>query len=367
VVVLTELRAFPAALEIRAGGDGRTVTGLVAPFHMPTSIGGRFTEVFGPGSFRLAPVPLHSGHPRDDRDMPVSPPGRVWEEPAGVTGEWHLSRTTAANDLLELLGDRAVSGLSVGFAPDEDADLWSGDGQLVTRRGAELLHVAAVPRAAYTAARVTSVRAGLSAADVNDLPDSDFAWIQPGGTKDEQGRTVPRSLRHLPVHDAAHVRDALARLNQTQIPARARQIALGRIKATAKRFGVEVADDRARVTIAGRAALEALDRRRALDRAAERACSPGGPARFTRELANWQRAVLRRLLAGGEVSLGDLEKLAPGAGPLLEFTDLLSIDMRCVHRSVLPGRRPGRMLSVTDPVQVRRMLGYDDDAGPAAG
>lgn len=57
---------------------------------------------------------------------------------------------------------------------------------------------------------------------INTLPDSSFMWVEPGGTKDESGRTVPRSLRHLPFKDhegkvdAAHVRNALARLNQVK-------------------------------------------------------------------------------------------------------------------------------------------------------
>ena len=53
---------------------------------------------------------------------------------------------------------------------------------------------------------------------INDLPDSDFAYIQPGGKKVD-GKTVPRSLRHLPIMDCAHVRNALARLSQTKISA----------------------------------------------------------------------------------------------------------------------------------------------------
>ena len=61
---------------------------------------------------------------------------------------------------------------------------------------------------------------------INDLPDSSFAFIEPGGEKDSDGRTTPRSLRHLPYKDAdgkpdlPHVRDALSRLSQTDnIPA----------------------------------------------------------------------------------------------------------------------------------------------------
>src|SRR5262245_40219735 len=56
--------------------------------------------------------------------------------------------------------------------------------------------------------------AALTAAEINALPDSSFAYIEPGGTKDETGRTVPRSKRHYPIHDAAHVRNALSRIGQ---------------------------------------------------------------------------------------------------------------------------------------------------------
>jgi hypothetical protein len=56
---------------------------------------------------------------------------------------------------------------------------------------------------------------------INDLPDSAFAVISKGGTKDDQNKTVPRTLRHLPHHktngslDIPHLRNALARLSQT--------------------------------------------------------------------------------------------------------------------------------------------------------
>lgn len=80
--------------------------------------------------------------------------------------------------------------------------------------------------------------AEMSAADINDLPDSAFAYIEPGGTKDQQGKTVPRSLRHFPIHDAAHVRNALARAPQSPFGEKA----MPAIKKAAKKFGVEMAD-----------------------------------------------------------------------------------------------------------------------------
>jgi phage head maturation protease len=58
------------------------------------------------------------------------------------------------------------------------------------------------------------------AAYINDLPDSAFACIDPGGDKDDEGKTVPRSLRHYPHHNAAgdvdmpHLRNAMSRVAQ---------------------------------------------------------------------------------------------------------------------------------------------------------
>lgn len=77
-------------------------------------------------------------------------------------------------------------------------------------------------------------RAQLAAADINDLPDSDFAYIEPGGTKDASGKTVPRSLRHFPIQDKAHVADALGRAPQSPFGDKA----MPKIKAAAIRLGV---------------------------------------------------------------------------------------------------------------------------------
>ena len=80
--------------------------------------------------------------------------------------------------------------------------------------------------------------AQLTTSSINDLDDSDFAYIEPGGSKDSSGKTVPRSLRHFPIHDAAHVRNALARAPQSPFGAKA----MPKIRAAAKRLGVQVSD-----------------------------------------------------------------------------------------------------------------------------
>ena len=85
-------------------------------------------------------------------------------------------------------------------------------------------------------------RAAMSSADIDALPDEDFAYIEPGGSKDASGKTTPRSLRHFPIHDAAHVRNALSRPPQSPFGDKA----MPKIKAAAAKFGITVggrADD----------------------------------------------------------------------------------------------------------------------------
>jgi len=55
---------------------------------------------------------------------------------------------------------------------------------------------------------------------INDLPDSSFLFVEEGGEKDEDEKTTPRSLRHLPYKgadgdvDLPHLRNAISRLGQ---------------------------------------------------------------------------------------------------------------------------------------------------------
>lgn len=65
-----------------------------------------------------------------------------------------------------------------------------------------------------------------------EMDESSFAYIDKNGN------------RKLPIHTAAHVRNALARFNQTQFDSpEARRRARAKIRAAARRFGIEVSDD----------------------------------------------------------------------------------------------------------------------------
>jgi HK97 family phage prohead protease len=77
-------------------------------------------------------------------------------------------------------------------------------------------------------------RAQLTTSSINDLADDQFAYIEPGGSKDSSGKTVPRSLRHFPIHDKAHADNAAARIAQG---AKFGKEALPKVKAAQKKFG----------------------------------------------------------------------------------------------------------------------------------
>jgi hypothetical protein len=68
--------------------------------------------------------------------------------------------------------------------------------------------------------------------DRNRLRDSSFAWI------DKQGE------RHLPINDESHVRNALARFNQTDFDEPgAKSKAAKKIMSAARKHGIEVDQD----------------------------------------------------------------------------------------------------------------------------
>jgi hypothetical protein len=74
----------------------------------------------------------------------------------------------------------------------------------------------------------------LDSEDRDRLRDSDFAWV------DEDGDG------HLPIHDEAHARNAVARFSQTDFesPVAKRQAARNVLRA-AERHGIDVGDDTA--------------------------------------------------------------------------------------------------------------------------
>jgi Family of unknown function (DUF6582) len=74
--------------------------------------------------------------------------------------------------------------------------------------------------------------ATLDTKDRDQLRSSQFAYVDKKGEE------------HLPVNDASHVRNAIARFNQTDFESKAaKERARKKILSAAKRFDVEVAED----------------------------------------------------------------------------------------------------------------------------
>jgi len=92
---------------------------------------------------------------------------------------------------------------------------------------------------------------------INNLPDSSFAYIEPGGEKDEDGKTKPRSLRHLPFKDAegninkAHLNNALGRLAQTDLSDEAKAAAKKKLCAAVKTWNGAHSDDQITSDVCG--------------------------------------------------------------------------------------------------------------------
>lgn len=74
--------------------------------------------------------------------------------------------------------------------------------------------------------------AELDAKKRDELKDSDFAYVDDSGN------------RHLPIHDESHVRNAMARWNQTEFQSQhAKEAARKKIIAAARRHDIEIDED----------------------------------------------------------------------------------------------------------------------------
>lgn len=116
-------RAFAADIEVRADGTGRTVHGIIVPFGRVARVsdGGPFyDEMFERGAFsktireRGDRVKLLSQHMT--RNNPLGRATLLREEASGLYGEFHVSKTAAGDEALELLRDGALDSFSVGFS-----------------------------------------------------------------------------------------------------------------------------------------------------------------------------------------------------------------------------------------------------------
>jgi HK97 family phage prohead protease len=153
-VVSLQVRSL-GSLELR-NADERIVAGVAMPYGVTAKVG-RYRETFARGAFQNADperVPLMVSHRH--AELPIGRTVALTDDSGGLRGEWKLSETRDADEVLALASDGVPLGLSVGFVPD--VDRWSPDRSQVTRVRARLGEISVVGVPAYAGAMVTATR-----------------------------------------------------------------------------------------------------------------------------------------------------------------------------------------------------------------
>jgi HK97 family phage prohead protease len=157
-------RTFAPDLEIRSGGDGRTVVGIAVPWQVPTQVTPRLREQWAEGAFdhqlrALFRVRFAREHVELGGSL-IGPTRMLRNDAAGLYGEWYVSRTPVGDETLELVKDGALRQLSIGFRERQNRTLADGTVERVT---ADLFEVALTMEGAY--AELAGVSAVRTAAD----------------------------------------------------------------------------------------------------------------------------------------------------------------------------------------------------------
>jgi hypothetical protein len=169
-------RVFATELHLRedagAAGDGRTLVGLAVPFDTEVDVSDwwdDYTEVFRKGAFaktitdRNRPVPLLDHHQR--RALGIGRATSLVETDAGLEAEFHLTEgVQAADEVLALVLDDALGGLSIGFEPIQHREVKGphrdppSNMDLIERTEVALREVSVCNFPAFAGAGVTGVR-----------------------------------------------------------------------------------------------------------------------------------------------------------------------------------------------------------------
>lgn len=144
--------------ELRAEGEGLTLTGVVAPYGVETNIAGLFRERIDAGAFGpLAGLDVIMDR-QHERHLTLARTGgggiELADTPDGLTMRAQLADTPLARETVTLVRDGVLRGLSVVL--NVARERWQGDLRIVQR--AVLSRFSVVDSGAYSGA-VVSARA----------------------------------------------------------------------------------------------------------------------------------------------------------------------------------------------------------------
>jgi HK97 family phage prohead protease len=194
-----QYRSFAPDLQVRPGGDGRTVYGIAVPYYAPTRIHDNLVEQFARGAFNHQ---IHApGKVKFAREhvklggILIGSGMELRDDAAGLYGEWRVSRTPAGDETLELVKDGALDQLSIMFRERQNRRLAGG---ITERVKADLAEVAVVLEGAYgDLAKAAGVRSAQVPAAAEDLD------LRAAAEEFLPGGRLSSALPELPDHDLA--------------------------------------------------------------------------------------------------------------------------------------------------------------------
>lgn len=142
-------RSFTPELEVRSGGDGRTIYGIVVPYDAPTRIDHNLVEAFVRGVFSHQLREPHRVKLARDHVLLggalIGAGTEMRDDAAGLFMALRAAKTPAGDETLELVRDGALDQLSIMFRDRQNRNR-SG---VTERVKADLVEVAVVMQGAY--------------------------------------------------------------------------------------------------------------------------------------------------------------------------------------------------------------------------
>lgn len=229
-------------IQIRAGGDGRTVTAYAAAFDSPAHIvdqDGEYDEQIARSAFdktlqeRSGKIGVFYNHaktlhgtPSERGSVPIGTPLEIRPDGRGLLTVTRYNKTPLADDVLESIRNGDITGQSFTgrfiksdphgpYLPNRS----TGQRTLVTRQEIALLEYGPTPIPAYTDAAIIGVRSQTAAGQGNiDAPQVAGLDAEAVAYATAQGWTMPdgtHPIRDLDHHGRADLDAALAAVDGT--------------------------------------------------------------------------------------------------------------------------------------------------------
>lgn len=166
-------RDFAAVRAAEVSQDGRSVILACVPFDSPAWVsdgGAAYREVFRPGAFRnvaSAPNRVELRYRHDESGAPYGFGIEITERTDYVEGVFRVAPSAAGDQLLALVRDEQLRGVSIGYVAGRSRTITDDDGPLTERLNVrQLTEVSLTNAPSYADARVLAVRED---ADIDEI------------------------------------------------------------------------------------------------------------------------------------------------------------------------------------------------------